>query len=58
MEKPLKELPWNQEIFTLTGNTTLLSDVAGIVKPECCTCSQGQVLQQNRWDSVAEYSPN
>ena len=32
------------------------SDVARIVKPECCTCSQGQVLQQNRWDNVAEYS--
>ena len=38
--------------FTLTANTTLhpttlLSDVVGIVKPECCTCGQGQVLQQN-----------
>ena len=28
---------------------------AGIVKPECCTCRQGQVLQQNRQDNVAEY---
>ena len=44
--------------FTRTGNRTLLFDVAGIVKPECCTCSQGQVLQQNHWDNVAEYSFN
>ena len=34
------------------------SDVAGIVEPECCTCSQEQVLQQNRWVNVAEYSSN
>ena len=33
-----------------TGNTTLLSDVTGIVKPKCCRCSQEQVLQLNRWD--------
>ena len=37
---------------------TLLSDVAGIVKPECCKCSQEQALQQNPWDDVAEYSSN
>ena len=29
-------------LFTHTDNTTLLSDVAGTVKPECCTCSQGR----------------
>ena len=33
-----------------------LSDVAGIVKPECCTYSQGKGSKQNRWDNVAEYS--
>ena len=41
--------------FARTGNTTLLSDVEEIVKPECCTCSQAQVLQKNCWDNVAEY---
>ena len=46
------------DIFTRTGNITLLSYVAGIVKPECCMCSQGQVLQQNLQDNVAEYSSN
>ena len=45
-------------IFTHTGNTTLLFHVAEIVKPECCTCSQGKVLRQNRWDNVAEYASN
>ena len=44
--------------FYLHCNTTLLSEAAGTVKPECCTCSQGHVLQQNRWDNVAEYSSN
>ena len=36
------------EIFTRTGDTTFLSDVAGIVKPECCRlCNKiaGTVLQ-------------
>ena len=46
------------DIFTRTGDTTLLCDAAGIVKPGCCTCSQGQVLQQNCCDNVAEYSSN
>ena len=45
---------WN--ILTRSSNTKLPSDVAGIVKPESCTCSQGQVLQQNCWNNVAEYS--
>ena len=35
------------DMITRIGKTTLLSDVAGIVKTECCTCAQGQVLQQN-----------
>ena len=39
------QLTWY--IFTGIGKTTLLSDIAGIVKPECCTCSQRQVLLQN-----------
>ena len=42
-------------IFARTGGTTLSSDVAGIAKPERYKCSQGQVLQQSRWDNVAEY---
>ena len=46
------------DIFTRTGNVTLLSDIAVIVKQECCRCSQGMVLQQNRWNNVAEYSLN
>ena len=35
-----------------TGNATLFYDVAGTAKPERCMCSQGQFLQQNRWDKV------
>ena len=30
------------------AKTTLLSHVAEIVKSECCTCSQGQLLRKNR----------
>ena len=38
----------------------LLSDVAGIVKPECCKGNKEQIQQQNRysWDNFAEYSLN
>ena len=32
--------------------------IVEIVKPECCTCSQGQVLEQHHWDNVVEYSSN
>ena len=32
------------DIFTHAVNTTPLSYLAGNVKPECCTCSPGQVL--------------
>ena len=46
------------DICTRPGNTTIIFDVAAIVKPKCYTCSQGQVLQQNRLDNVAEYSSN
>ena len=28
------------------------------VKLGCCMCNDWQVLQQNRWDNVAEYSSN
>ena len=45
--------------FLLTqANATFLSNVEGIVKPECCMCCQGQVLQQIHQDSVVEYSSN
>ena len=46
--------------FTRTDNKckTLFSDAARIVKPECCTYSQEQALQQNHWDNVAKYSLN
>ena len=40
------------DIFTCTDNTTLLSDVAWIAKPECCTCSQGQVLLETHCCNV------
>ena len=43
--------------FLLT-QATLLSDVAGTVKPERCTCSQEKVLQQHLSVSVTEYSSN
>ena len=33
--------------WEITGSPTILSDVAGIVKPECYMFSQRQVLQQN-----------
>ena len=33
-------------LLTLATQDFLLIDVAGIVKSECCTCSQGQVLQK------------
>ena len=46
------------DIFARTSNATLLFHVAVTVKLESCTCSQAQVLQQNRWDNVAEYSLN
>ena len=32
--------------------------VAEIVKPECCKYGVGQVLQQNHWGNVVEYSSN
>ena len=46
--------------FYFTGKT-LLSDLPWIVRPECCmrcSCGQRYVLEQNRWDSVAENSSN
>ena len=49
---------YTSDIFTRTGNTTLLCDVAGAVKLGCCTCDEGQLLQQNCWDNVAEYLSN
>ena len=29
---------------TCTGNTTLFTNVAGTLKPECCTCDQDEVV--------------
>ena len=45
-------------ICTRTDNPALLLHVAVTVKPERCTCRQGQDLQQNHWDNVAEYLSN
>ena len=44
------------DMFTFLNRKSLLSDVPWTVKPEFCMCSEGLVLQQNRWDNVAEYS--
>ena len=45
------------DIFIRTANQTLTFHVEAIVKPKQCTCNEGQVLQQNRYDNVADYSP-
>ena len=54
-EKTLLVLRWinllrfgyTLDIFTRTGNSRLLSDATGIVKPECCTYSQGTAFPRN-----------
>ena len=37
--------------FLMQKARTVLSNAAGNAKPECCTCSQMQALQQNRRDN-------
>ena len=45
-------------MFAPTVKQHFFFHVAEIVKPECCTCNQGQVLRQTRWENVVEYSSN